>query len=193
MSAHCDELAAKAKAAGLRAFVDDSKESVGKKIRAAQLEKAPYTLVVGDQEAESDAYTVRDRAGTETPDVTFDRLVDALVEEASSRSLVQTDFRGGLRSHVDHLWSPWRMQYIETARDELEEDGGCVFCAVPDREPERVLARGELAYVVLNKFPYNPGHVLIVPLRHTGDARGPQHRRERRAAGVDAAGDPRPA
>ena len=60
------------------------------------------------------------------------------------------------------------MQYIETARDELE-DGGCVFCAVPAREPERVLARGDLAYVVLNKFPYNPGHLLIVPLRHTGD------------------------
>jgi ATP adenylyltransferase len=58
------------------------------------------------------------------------------------------------------------MQYIETARDELEEDGGCVFCAVPAREPERVLARGDLAYVVLNKFPYNPGHLLIVPLRH---------------------------
>ena len=91
-AAHCDELAAKAKASGLRAFVDDSKESVGKKIRAAQLVKAPYTLVVGDQEAESDAYTVRDRAGTEAPGVTFDRLVDALVEEATSRSLVQTDF-----------------------------------------------------------------------------------------------------
>jgi len=61
------------------------------------------------------------------------------------------------------------MQYIETDRDELEAGGGCVFCAVPDREPERVLARGGLAYVVLNKFPYNPGHLLIVPLRHTGD------------------------
>jgi ATP adenylyltransferase len=61
------------------------------------------------------------------------------------------------------------MQYIETAREELSEDGGCVFCAVPDREPERVLARGEPAYVVLNKFPYNPGHLLIVPLRHAGD------------------------
>lgn len=70
---------------------------------------------------------------------------------------------------MDHLWSPWRMQYIETAREELSEDGACVFCAVPDREPERVLARGELAYVVLNKFPYNPGHLLIVPLRHAGD------------------------
>jgi threonyl-tRNA synthetase len=91
-SARCEELAAKAKAAGLRAFVDDSKESVGKKIRAAQLAKAPYTLVVGDQEAESDAYTVRDRSGSEVAGVTFDSLVDALVDEASSRSLVQTDF-----------------------------------------------------------------------------------------------------
>ena len=61
------------------------------------------------------------------------------------------------------------MQYIETARDELEEDRGCVFCAVPDREPERVLARGTLGYVVLNKYPYNPGHVLIVPYRHAAD------------------------
>jgi ATP adenylyltransferase len=40
---------------------------------------------------------------------------------------------------------------------------------VPEREPERVLARGELTYVVLNKFPYNPGHMLVVPFRHTGD------------------------
>ena len=89
---HCEELAAKARAAGLRAVVDDSKESVGKKIRAAQLAKAPYTLVVGDQEAASDAYTVRDRAGSESGGVTFDRVIDGLVEEASSRSIAQTDF-----------------------------------------------------------------------------------------------------
>jgi len=89
---HCAELAATAKAAGLRASVDDSKESVGKKIRAAQLEKVPYVVVVGDQEQESDAYTVRDRAGREVEGVSFDRLVDALAEEASSRALEQTDF-----------------------------------------------------------------------------------------------------
>jgi threonyl-tRNA synthetase len=90
--AHCEELAAKARAAGLRASVDDSKESVGKKIRAAQLAKAPYTIVVGDQEAETDAYTVRDRAGTAHEGVTFDRVIDALVDEASSRSLERSDF-----------------------------------------------------------------------------------------------------
>ncbi|CAN5786538.1 HIT domain-containing protein [soil metagenome] len=61
------------------------------------------------------------------------------------------------------------MQYLETSRDELADDGGCVFCAVPDREPERVLVSGTLGYVVLNKFPYNPGHLLVVPFRHTGD------------------------
>ncbi len=92
---HCQELAAKARAAGLRAAVDDSKESVGKKIRAAQLAKAPYTLVVGDQEASSDAYTVRDRSGVETKGVTFARVIDALVEESSSRSITQTDFGSG--------------------------------------------------------------------------------------------------
>ncbi|MDH5225226.1 MAG: threonine--tRNA ligase, partial [Actinomycetota bacterium] len=89
---HCESLAVKAKAAGLRAFVDDSKESVGKKIRAAQLAKAPYTLVIGDQELESDSYTVRDRAGTESAGVRFDALLEALSEEASTRALSQTDF-----------------------------------------------------------------------------------------------------
>jgi len=88
----CEELAAKARGSGLRTFVDDSKESVGKKIRAAQLAKAPYTLVVGDQELETGAYTVRDRAGTETGGMTFDSLVGSLVAEADSRALAQTDF-----------------------------------------------------------------------------------------------------
>jgi threonyl-tRNA synthetase len=88
----CHELAAEAKAAGLRAEIDDSKESVGKKIRAAQLMKVPYTLVVGDQELETGAFTVRDRAGTEVRDVPFARVLELLGEEAASRRLVQTDF-----------------------------------------------------------------------------------------------------
>jgi ATP adenylyltransferase len=69
---------------------------------------------------------------------------------------------------VDHLWSPWRMQYIQEAKEE-PDGGGCVFCAIPHTEVERVLVQGELAYVVLNKFPYNPGHILVVPLRHVGE------------------------
>jgi threonyl-tRNA synthetase len=89
---HCEELAAKSRAAGLRAIVDDSKESVGKKIRAAQLAKAPYTVVVGDRDLEAGTYTVRDRAGLEHPGVTPDALLDTLGEEAASRATVQSAF-----------------------------------------------------------------------------------------------------
>jgi ATP adenylyltransferase len=60
------------------------------------------------------------------------------------------------------------MQYIQEAKEE-PDGGGCVFCAIPHTEVERVLVQGELAYVVLNKFPYNPGHILVVPLRHVGE------------------------
>ncbi|MEA2555876.1 MAG: threonyl-tRNA synthetase [Actinomycetota bacterium] len=88
----CEDLAAKARAAGLRTFVDDSKESVGKKIRAAQIAKAPYTLVVGDRDIETGTFTVRDRSGEETQNVAFERVLEALVREAETRALEQTRF-----------------------------------------------------------------------------------------------------
>jgi ATP adenylyltransferase len=61
------------------------------------------------------------------------------------------------------------MEYIEAARDSGSE--ACVFCALLEGEPdgERVLARDALAFVTLAKYPYNPGHLLILPVRHTGD------------------------
>ena len=91
---HCEELAGLARAAGLRPFVDDSKETVGKKIRAAQLMKAPYTLVVGDRDIEAGTFTVRDREGTETPGLAYDDVVAALVGEVRSRAIEQTRFGG---------------------------------------------------------------------------------------------------
>ncbi len=70
---------------------------------------------------------------------------------------------------MEHLWTPWRMEYIQVAAGE-DEPEGCVFCRIQSGfESERVLARSDLAFVVLNKFPYNPGHVLVVPARHVGD------------------------
>jgi ATP adenylyltransferase len=76
-----------------------------------------------------------------------------------------------MTEEMDHLWSPWRMEYIRANAEAPETDAaGCIFCALPGgSEFERVLARTDLAYAVLNKFPYNPGHLLIVPVRHTGD------------------------
>lgn len=62
------------------------------------------------------------------------------------------------------------MEYIEAARD--AESQGCVFCALladGDPDGDRVLARDDLAFVTLAKYPYNPGHLLVLPVRHTGD------------------------
>jgi threonyl-tRNA synthetase len=89
---HAEMLASRLREAGLRPFVDASSETVGKKVRAAQLMKAPYVLVIGDREAESGQLTVRDRAGTETKGVPFDEFVAALVEEARTRRLTGTSF-----------------------------------------------------------------------------------------------------
>jgi ATP adenylyltransferase len=60
------------------------------------------------------------------------------------------------------LWAPWRLEYVSTA-DDLDR---CIFC-----EPEEGLLvhRGEHALVLLNKFPYASGHLLVAPYRHVGD------------------------
>ena len=84
------ELVARAGEAGLRAGVDNAKQSVGKKIRAAQLMKTPYVVVIGDRDLEAGTFTVRNRAGEEIAGLTFDAIVAALVSEASSRALTQT-------------------------------------------------------------------------------------------------------
>jgi ATP adenylyltransferase len=62
------------------------------------------------------------------------------------------------------LWAPWRLEYVQGA-DEIE---GCVFCraAEGDDEEQLVVHRGERAFVLLNKFPYSSGHLLIAPYRH---------------------------
>ncbi len=91
---HANALAARLREAGLRPEVDASGETVGKKVRAARLMKAPYVLVIGDREVESDVLTVRDREGTETKGVAFDDFVAALLEEAGTRRLTQSRFGG---------------------------------------------------------------------------------------------------
>ncbi|MEA2520446.1 MAG: adenylyltransferase, partial [Actinomycetota bacterium] len=61
------------------------------------------------------------------------------------------------------------MEYIRSGTGDVEPEG-CVFCGIRDgREAEHVLVRTDLGLVVLNKFPYNPGHLVILPTRHVGD------------------------
>ncbi len=65
------------------------------------------------------------------------------------------------------LWAPWRLEYIKRA----DEEEGCFFCHAAEGPDEEglVVHRGQRAFVVLNKFPYSSGHLLVAPLRHIGD------------------------
>jgi ATP adenylyltransferase len=63
------------------------------------------------------------------------------------------------------LWAPWRLEYIEQA----DEATGCIFC---DPEEHLVLHRGELAFALLNRFPYASGHLMVAPFRHVGSFGG---------------------
>jgi ATP adenylyltransferase len=77
------------------------------------------------------------------------------------------DSRGGA-GRADILWAPWRMEYIESA----EKPDGCIFCAKPDETRDRgnlIVHRGVLTFVIMNRFPYNNGHLMVVPFRHTAD------------------------
>jgi ATP adenylyltransferase len=66
------------------------------------------------------------------------------------------------------LWTPHRMVYIAAERPSPEEGAGCPFCVAPLREDSAglIVRRGRWCFVVLNLFPYNPGHLLICPYRH---------------------------
>jgi len=69
---------------------------------------------------------------------------------------------------MDALWAPWRMEYIEAEKDRAKEEE-CVFCgilALADDENGLVIHRGKKAAVILNRFPYNNGHIMVMPLRH---------------------------
>ncbi len=65
---------------------------------------------------------------------------------------------------LNHLWAPWRMEFIKGSQPK-----DCIFCTLPadTRDKENLIAyRGKESYIILNKFPYNNGHLLIVPNQH---------------------------
>jgi ATP adenylyltransferase len=69
---------------------------------------------------------------------------------------------------MERLWAPWRMEYITA-----EHKPGCLFCRVLDNpddpDGELVVWRPDGALVILNKFPYNAGHVMVAPAAHQGE------------------------
>jgi len=66
---------------------------------------------------------------------------------------------------MDYLWTPWRYAYVSTA----EKTTGCIFCDLVkagDDEKVHIVYRGRHCYLILNTFPYTPGHTMIVPYAH---------------------------
>lgn len=68
------------------------------------------------------------------------------------------------------IWSPWRMQYILRSVD----DKDCIFCDKPVEDSKSdadnfILYRGKYNFIILNAYPYTPGHLMVAPFRHIGD------------------------
>ncbi len=68
---------------------------------------------------------------------------------------------------MERLWTPWRLDYVTAASEMVP---GCVFCAAlaPDADTTLIVFRGASCFVILNLYPYNNGHVMVVPQRHVG-------------------------
>ncbi len=65
---------------------------------------------------------------------------------------------------MKHIWAPWRIEFIR-----MEKSGGCILCEKPKQNDDAanyILYRGKNNFVILNSFPYNPGHLMIAPYRH---------------------------
>ena len=66
---------------------------------------------------------------------------------------------------MELIWAPWRIEYIQ-----MEKPEGCILCNQPKQNKDAlnyILYRGEKNFVMLNAYPYNPGHLMIAPYRHT--------------------------
>ena len=75
---------------------------------------------------------------------------------------------------MDHLWSPWRYRYLAADKSSEGATSGCVFCRIGSDTPEQdeanlVVLRGERNFVVLNRYPYTSGHLMVVPYEHASE------------------------
>ncbi len=69
---------------------------------------------------------------------------------------------------MEQLWAPWRIEYIRLAKS--DQDGECVLCEKPaeaNDEKNLILLRARYNFVIMNRYPYSPGHVMVAPYQHT--------------------------
>jgi ATP adenylyltransferase len=72
---------------------------------------------------------------------------------------------------LDRLWNPWRFQYVA----KLDRPEGCIFCDLPkeNRDEETLIVhRAKYNYIILNRYPYTTGHLMVVPFQHTDSLQG---------------------
>ena len=68
---------------------------------------------------------------------------------------------------MEHLWAPWRIEYIQ-----MPTESGCILCQKPRENKDEanfVLYRGQHSFIIMNAFPYNPGHLMVAPYRHVAN------------------------
>ncbi len=68
---------------------------------------------------------------------------------------------------MDRLWAPWRLEYIQGPEDDC-----CIFCVDEDPAEDQsrlIVVRGEYSYVIMNRYPYSNGHLMVSPYRHLSD------------------------
>jgi ATP adenylyltransferase len=70
---------------------------------------------------------------------------------------------------MEKMWAPWRLEYIQNAD---KKDEGCIFCEKPKQQNDKenlIVHRDKHCFVILNKYPYNNGHLMVVPYEHKSD------------------------
>jgi ATP adenylyltransferase len=74
---------------------------------------------------------------------------------------------------LERLWAGWRSSYV-TSIPAADSEDGCLFCTLlaSDDEEALLVERTDLTFTVLNAFPYNPGHLMVAPVRHEGELEG---------------------
>ena len=68
---------------------------------------------------------------------------------------------------MEHIWAPWRIEYIQ-----MEKPEGCILCQKPRENKDAInyiLYRGGKNFIIMNSYPYNPGHLMIAPYRHVAN------------------------
>lgn len=92
--------------------------------------------------------------------------------DAEDQEPITDDFAlPGVPDAFERLWTPHRMAYVSRGQSQVTDEESCPFCSAPQRDDETALivARGHTCYVVMNLYPYNPGHLLVCPYRHVPD------------------------